>query len=495
MTMQLRVCICVCASLIAACSYDLGAHPATCQVNEECPEGASCYRGFCVGDGSRPDAAVDDCGGGAGESACYDGPAGTDGRGMCRAGKRFCVRGKATECFDQVTPSAETCNGQDDDCNGAIDDIASQSCLVAMPDRCFIEGTVVCRDGVPSCELTSSVAPESCNGSDDDCDGRTDEGTSGACFPEQAIGCSTDASGGFHCLGLCAPGSLSCAAESPGCAGAVTSTAELCTASGPSLDEDCDGAVDETCACEAESSRPCYAGPLHTIGHGACREGAQACSAGAWGVCAEQVLPAPETCTNQGSDDDCNGVVDDVAGLGSPCVDDTRVGVCRDGSLQCSPGNPAPVCTGARPSRELCDAIDQDCDGNPINTFDLNSAATCGSCDVKCSRMQVCCGGVCRETSSLESDVQHCGSCDNACGSNQYCCQGRCINHSGAPTSEPAVPDMTACNCASDCGEKACCGSECVDLIKDPHNCGACGHECGDEHGCRDGTCEPDEDD
>jgi hypothetical protein len=485
--MRLRVWIC--AFSIVACSYDIGAHPATCDVDDDCAEGASCYRGFCVEDGSRSDAAVDDCEDGAGESACYGGPAGTEDRGNCRAGKRFCVRGALTECFDQVTPSAETCNGQDDDCNGEIDDIASQSCHVAIGQLCAVEGSVVCRGGAPSCELTSSMMPESCNGSDDDCDGRTDEGTSGACFPEPEMGCSTDASGGFHCLGLCAPGVFSCDDEFPGCAGAVTSTAELCTESGAALDEDCDGAVDEACPCEAVSSRACYAGPAEAIGRGACREGAQTCSGGAWGACAEQVLPEPETCTNQGSDDDCNGVIDDVVGVGSPCTDDMKLGACKEGTLQCLAGAPAPVCIGSEPSKELCDPLDQDCDGNPVNTFDLNSRMTCGSCDVACSDTQVCCGGVCLERDSLETDVQHCGGCNTVCGSNQYCCQGTCLNEASVATSDPAIAEVTGCNCASDCGSKACCGSRCVDLIKDPHNCGACGYECGAGHECKGGAC------
>jgi Putative metal-binding motif len=487
----MRLTVWICVSLVAACSYDIGAHPATCDVDVECSDGTSCYRGFCVEGGSDGDAAVDDCAEGARPSACYDGPAGTEGRGMCRAGERFCVRGKVTACFDQVRPSIESCNGQDDDCNGEIDDIASQSCLVAIAQRCFVQGTIVCRGSAPSCELTSSMMPESCNGNDDDCDGQTDEGTSGACFPEQAIGCSADGSGGFHCLGVCAPGALSCAAEFPGCSGAVIPTAEQCTASGASLDEDCDGAIDETCACESGSSRSCYAGPSGAIGQGACREGAQTCSGGAWGTCADQILPAPETCTNQHTDDDCNGVVDDVPGVGSPCTDDTKVGACRDGTLQCMPGAPAPVCVGGKPSREQCDALDQDCDGNPLNGFDLNSASTCGSCGVACSNTQVCCGGVCVEDDSLETDVQHCGSCDKACGSNQYCCQGRCLNDPGAATSGPVAPEATGCNCATDCGSKACCGSRCVDLIKDSHNCGACGYECGADHECMGGSCKP----
>jgi hypothetical protein len=57
-----------------------------------------------------------------------------------------------------------------------------------------------------------------------------------------------------------------------------------------------------------------HAGLLHgphagTGGVGVCRAGTQACSAGAWGACTGQTLPAAEICNNL--DDNCNGIIDD----------------------------------------------------------------------------------------------------------------------------------------------------------------------------------------
>jgi hypothetical protein len=49
--------------------------------------------------------------------------------------------------------------------------------------------------------------------------------------------------------------------------------------------------------------------------------------------------------------------------------------------------------------------------------------------------------------------------------------------------------DLTTCNCEMDCGPGACCGTRCVDLIKDRHNCGACGFECGPQQECKGGAC------
>jgi hypothetical protein len=63
-------------------------------------------------------------------------------------------------------------------------------------------------------------------------------------------------------------------------------------------------------SCGSSSQTTCYDGPPGTEGVGACVAGSATCSDGLFTVCTGQVLPAEETCT--GSDDDCNGAVDDV---------------------------------------------------------------------------------------------------------------------------------------------------------------------------------------
>jgi hypothetical protein len=475
-------------ALFIACSYDIEAHPRACGDEDQCPRGMTCYRGFCVADTSTRDATVAQCKDGAPSESCYDGPPGTEGEGSCRAGRRFCVRGTLSDCFDQVMPSIEVCNGQDDDCNGQADDIAGRSCEVAIGQRCKLEGTFVCRGGAPSCELVAAVGTESCNGLDDDCDGSTDEGMSStACFPEEDSGCHGDSASGFDCLGVCEAGRVSCTDEASTCAGAVVPAPEACTESGASLDEDCDGRLDEGCSCSEGTTRACYTGPAATIDRGPCRAGTQTCVNGAWSGCVQQILPQLESCANPGSDDDCDGMVDDVADLGRACIDDTKLGACRNGTLQCRSGVVMPVCVGTGPARELCDALDQDCDGNPTNSFDLSSNATCGACDISCSATELCCGGTCIERARFETDANHCGGCNRACGSGQYCCQGTCLDDRAA--SATTGTDLTECNCAMDCGPGACCGTRCVDLIKDRRNCGACGFECDPQQDCKGGAC------
>jgi hypothetical protein len=209
---------------------------------------------------------------------------------------------------------------------------------------------------------------------------------------------------------------------------------------------------------------------------GICQAGTQRCQNKIWGLCQSQVLPRPETCANPGVDDDCNGVKDDVSGLGNPCIDNTQKGICRDGTTSCAGGNPLPVCVTMQPQQELCDTIDQDCDGNPIDGFDLSSdSQNCGQCGNACAKDQTCCGGTCLSLLDMQTDLKNCGACGNVCGAGQYCCQAKCLN---GPSVRPIGGFDALCKCSQDCGDKSCCVTQCVDMLNDQHNCGGCANDC-----------------
>jgi hypothetical protein len=508
------VALALCA--LSGCGFDRSDHPAACKKTTDCKNGGTCVSGYCLvaEDGGKSNDAKKNDGGSSGKADaggqmgepcddtqppmnCYDGPSGTEGVGVCRNGARACVSGKFTDCLAQTVPSDEMCNAKDDDCDGKVDEITMGDCETQMDGECNA-GSLVCRGQYPVCEPLQRPVDETCNAKDDDCDGKTDEITSNiACYPKGETGCKADG-GAYTCSGLCKAGKLGCAEGKGRCTDATTPSDEACTkGSALAADEDCDGKIDEGCACKSGDTRPCYSGPDGTEGQGECKAGTQTCVDELWGgACEGEVVSAPETCANPGEDNDCNGTKDDVPQLGELC-NTTQYGICRPGTKQCA-GNSEVACVSIKePQQELCDDIDQDCDGNPSNGYDLNNDnANCGKCGQRCGSRDTCCEGSCHGLKDFQEDPKNCGSCGNQCAANEFCCQGGCVkvdlNSAGPKLPGPDVDSLCQCEAVCQKGQ-VCCGKECVDLNSDADNCGACGHSCknilGGTGRCANGTC------
>jgi Putative metal-binding motif len=73
---------------------------------------------------------------------------------------------------------------------------------------------------------------------------------------------------------------------------------------------------------------------------------------------AQPCIPTQEVC--DGMDNDCNAVIDDVPGAGAPCG--TDVGECVSGTVMCQ-GTSLACVGGVGPTAEICDGLDNDCDG------------------------------------------------------------------------------------------------------------------------------------
>ena len=216
--------------------------------------------------------------------------------------------------------SDTSCNGRDEDCDGRIDENYAPPTVSPFCGRgaCFRYGTERCSSGARVVECTPGTPTgddTNCDGVDDDCDGRTDEH-----FVVTQVSCGSG-------VGVCAqPGTRRCVS------GAITTT---CEPGGTASDETCNG-VDDDCDGATDES------------HSACAEdqcvAATACGEG--GV--PQCRPKKRDDTCDGIDDDCDGEIDEHTGT----------------------------------TDATCDGVDDDCDGRFDENFvDLNpcSVDTCSS--------------------------------------------------------------------------------------------------------------------
>jgi Stigma-specific protein, Stig1 len=164
-------------------------------------------------------------------------------------------------------------------------------------------------------------------------------------------------------------------------------------------------------SCEPGTTVSCFDGPAAAARNAPCAPGHRMCSAeGLWGACEEQVLPAAERCNE----------------------------------------------------------LDDDCDGNSDESFDLQqSRAHCGACGNACARGQQCSAGECVD---VRRDAAHCGACGNACTMDTACCGGECVDSQNEA-------DRCGAGCVKCAEGQACCAGACADLASFQH-CGACGNAC-----------------
>ena len=320
----------------------------------------------------------------------------------------------------------ETCNGADDDSDGKIDEgLADRECS----NNCGA-GMESCTGGMWVC-TAGNAAMETCDGQDNDCDGKTDEETNEACMnacdvmgervcANGMLGeCNAPAVANDTCDGVdndcddkideMLPAQCEGSCVMMAC---IDRTLQNCDRSnlpendecGNMRDDDCDGNVDENCA-GADGCNPMNALPLPcSVNIGVCEEGKRTCQAdGTFGPCVrfDGDMPAldddmneipvvspdekSELCNN--IDDDCDGQIDEgldpaaIAAMDIPCA--TDVGECVPGRLiACNDG--VAMCEGSTPpSPEICDNKDNDCDGSADEGLE-GSADLCDGIDNDC---------------------------------------------------------------------------------------------------------------
>jgi hypothetical protein len=298
---------------------------------------SGCAWGACTVPAETCNAVDDDCDTLVDDGfACVRGTSGNCPTSCGSMGTRTC----ASDCsWDVCAPPAETCNAADDDCDGARDETfacvagATGSCTTG----CGSTGSSTCAS---DCTPGSCTPPaESCNGSDDDCDGTRDEGY--ACIAGTSGPCPTTcgSTGMRSCTGAC--------------------TWDLCFPPAEScngVDDDCDTACDDGFMCCRGAPRACS-----TLGFYA---GTALCSNDCSGF-------DTSTCTNCGNGTRNPGEQCDGVDLGGATCTSIGMGF-GSGTLRCAAGCVYDTSMCSRCGNGTIDAGEQ-CDGTNLG------GATCTS--------------------------------------------------------------------------------------------------------------------
>jgi hypothetical protein len=316
------------------------------------------------------------------------------------------------DCNDNdnaVHPAAqEVCDGLDNDCNGTADDITPQATTCGIGE-CSSTGQTTCIGGVEGDTCTPGTpSAEVCDNLDNDCDGAIDENLTRS----TTCGIGECASSGEETCTAGTWGNDTCSPGTPGTEGPDGNV--TCT---DTLDNDCDGTTD-----------------------------------GGDSDCTPTCVPTgvPETVCND-VDDDCDGQVDEDF---TPTATSCGVGECSStGQTTCVGGVEGDTCTPGTPSAELCDNLDNDCDGV---VDDFTRSTTCGVGECGSTGVETCTAGVWGGDTCTPGapSAELCDNLDNNCDGSidenltqpTSCGVGECSGNTGIETCTTGTWDNDTCD-------------------------------------------------